>query len=716
MRNTLFRCGAVAVAFLFSPVQSVLSQHILFEDFSGYSETWELGNNWSVNEGTESELVPDPFDPDNNTVFVPVDTASRRVNSFDAVTPTDEDPVSFSFRFYDDDISRSGRQWMMLSDGTDERILSLGIHTSDSSGKFQLRELTEPGLEGRDWIDLDSNRREGWSTLQIILYSDTLDVIINGEPDSAATDLSWGGGEFTTIMLGPNVTSATAAYYDMVVLTTDLTYDPHPENPIIITDEPEHQAAGLGDDVTFSVVATGEEPLTYRWRKDKEYLSDGDRISGSETDTLTIDNVDLDDRGSYSVVILSDADPGGAISRGANLSLELGETLLLRYNFDESATGNEDALDIGAAPPADGVFEGPATRTDATPGGFSEGAVDFTQGDGLRYIYNDDAEKLDELEQFTLTTWINLQAPPSGNLRLLAKQGAWDGATSPGFTWNVNDPPEGERTAANFGLRLFVGGDAGFGHDLVPGHPVALDADDKWVFVAVTYDGTVGSDNVNYYSGGDDSGAVTGHEGTTTANGGTTIATDARFMIGHTDAANTADTAPRGFFDDARVYAGILSQEALEEVRLENLTDGLPPVGGYEEWRESYFEGDDLDDSVSGPMADASGDGMKNLLKYALGLDPTVATTDGRPLVDKLESGEGDHYLTLTFTRPPQEERPDITYVVKAATELGDWTAETVEEDSFVNEDGSTTEVHRATTTIDEQPGGFLLLEVVLDP
>ncbi|WP_367873855.1 lamin tail domain-containing protein [Luteolibacter sp. Populi] len=59
-----------------------------------------------------------------------------------------------------------------------------------------------------------------------------------------------------------------------------------------------------------------------------------------------------------------------------------------------------------------------------------------------------------------------------------------------------------------------------------------------------------------------------------------------------------------------------------------------PPhtVGGvmtYEQWRQLHFTGGDLaDPGISGPDADSDGDGTANLLEYAFGTDPEVASTE----------------------------------------------------------------------------------------
>lgn len=248
------------------------------------------------------------------------------------------------------------------------------------------------------------------------------------------------------------------------------------------------------------------------------------------------------------------------------------QTLLLRYNFDEADNGAADAADSGAAPAAAGTLVG-TRRIGTTPGAFSKGGIDTSGAatNNLKYVSGGDAAKLDGLETFTLTAWINVQDTPSGNRRIMAKQAA--NATFSGFSWNVNDPPEGVRSASNFGMRLFIGGEKGFQHD-VNGPRVKVDADKKWVFVAVSYDGTLDTDNVNYYVGSVSE--IVTNQVTTTIDAGKTVDSEARFTVSHTDAAIASNTALQGWIDDVRVYSGVLKAEQLNAIRLENLPSANP--------------------------------------------------------------------------------------------------------------------------------------------
>lgn len=73
-----------------------------------------------------------------------------------------------------------------------------------------------------------------------------------------------------------------------------------------ITTAPLPQTFLDGDTVTFTVAASGDN-LSFQWRKDDVDLMDDTRITGSQTNTLVIQNASALDEGSYTVVITNDA-------------------------------------------------------------------------------------------------------------------------------------------------------------------------------------------------------------------------------------------------------------------------------------------------------------------------------------------------------------------------------------------------------------------------
>jgi unsaturated rhamnogalacturonyl hydrolase len=88
----------------------------------------------------------------------------------------------------------------------------------------------------------------------------------------------------------------------------------------VITSQPSSRTNYAGRTATFSVIATGTEPLSYQWIKDDtNALIDSTNVSGSRTNILTLGNVQDADAGSYAVVITNAA--GGTKSDPATLTV-----------------------------------------------------------------------------------------------------------------------------------------------------------------------------------------------------------------------------------------------------------------------------------------------------------------------------------------------------------------------------------------------------------
>jgi hypothetical protein len=73
-----------------------------------------------------------------------------------------------------------------------------------------------------------------------------------------------------------------------------------------ITSQPQSITASLNSNVTFSVSASGDPPLTYQWQSGSSNLSDNAKFTGSNTNILYINSVQYEDTGSgYRVIIVS---------------------------------------------------------------------------------------------------------------------------------------------------------------------------------------------------------------------------------------------------------------------------------------------------------------------------------------------------------------------------------------------------------------------------
>lgn len=91
-------------------------------------------------------------------------------------------------------------------------------------------------------------------------------------------------------------------------------------------------------------------------------------------------------------------------------------------------------------------------------------------------------------------------------------------------------------------------------------------------------------------------------------------------------------------------------------------------AAGFSSWQTSNFTVEELaNPGVSGPNAVYGQDGLPNLVKYALGLNPKVNATSGLP-----EAGATATDWTYTYTKPASV--TDVTLTVETSTNLTAWT------------------------------------------
>jgi len=132
-----------------------------------------------------------------------------------------------------------------------------------------------------------------------------------------------------------------------------------------------------------------------------------------------------------------------------------------------------------------------------------------------------------------------------------------------------------------------------------------------------------------------------------------------------------------------------------------------PHSNAYRSWSAQFFTPAELaDPQVSAAEADASGDGVPNLIKYALGIDPAIRTRAGLPAVDT-ESG----FLTFSFQRLVKT--ADLSLVVEISTDLISWSTLTTEGTVIDNGDGTENLTLRSDTPLSNQPRQFIRLRVI---
>ena len=131
------------------------------------------------------------------------------------------------------------------------------------------------------------------------------------------------------------------------------------------------------------------------------------------------------------------------------------------------------------------------------------------------------------------------------------------------------------------------------------------------------------------------------------------------------------------------------------------------------QWQEAWFGPNAHNPEIAGPHADPDGDGIPNLMEYALALNPSVPLAGddtsghaGRPALDP-----NPDVLALIYRQ--NMNAPDIAFQVEHSADLGatdPWTPAPVVETVLAEENG--VRVIHAAMPLDGHPRGFLRLRV----
>jgi hypothetical protein len=175
--------------------------------------------------------------------------------------------------------------------------------------------------------------------------------LVNGDITSGST---------TNVLTISNVQTTNSGNYTVIV--TNVVGSVTSSNAVLtvtnvpptITQQPMDQTVAVGSNVTFSVYATGTEPLSYQWQVNGTNLVDGGNITNSTTTNLIISNVQLtDDGGNYTVIVTNLA--GSLTSSNAVLTVTTNTGLFIMQSINQKVAPLSFA-NIVAAPGSDGGF------------------------------------------------------------------------------------------------------------------------------------------------------------------------------------------------------------------------------------------------------------------------------------------------------------------------------------------------------------------------
>lgn len=454
-----------------------------------------------------------------------------------------------------------------------------------------------------------------------------------------------------------------------------------------IVAQPESQTVTAGEAVSFSVVATGVPAPAFVWWKDDEI------IAGADEATLHFGAVLTVDAGTYAVVVSNAA--GSVTSRDVTLTVQRRAQTILFDLLPGKQTGDAPFV-LGATAssglPVSYVSSEPAvaTVTGSTVTIIGAGATTITASQAGNATYLPAAEVSRQLVVTTASALSVLLedefdgaagTPPTASLYQWGGDVALNGAGQLGFsTDNANQ--SWLRTIA--GRAVGAGGSVvvrfrayAYAEDWNPGvygdrQPrglrVGTDPDNAVEFYSVTRtllgmrlrrDG-VETSLTHPLPGGVDT--MNDYEITVTAS-------TAVFRVNGELAGTLTGPPPSGalnvYFSTSDGGAGNVPMTV---ERLSLATE----LGGFDLWRVTHFEPAELlDESLTGATAIYAADGLPNLVKYALGLEPKQSHSDA-----VMEAGLTATDWIATFRRPAAI--TDVSCVVQASTNLTDWTTDGV--------------------------------------
>ncbi|HZI31397.1 MAG TPA: immunoglobulin domain-containing protein, partial [Candidatus Binatia bacterium] len=166
-----------------------------------------------------------------------------------------------------------------------------------------------------------------WMSLAFVLNGSVQNGITGNVDWQQATNYIGAGTQILQWNLYPthDAFAGGTAWVDRVEITPGGT-------PVNITANPAGSTNNAGDNVTFSVSATGTPPLLYQWRLNGVSLPDATNA------TLSLNNIQTNNAGIYSVTVTNDF--GGAVSSNATLAVNASAPVITLQPVSQSQPVN----------------------------------------------------------------------------------------------------------------------------------------------------------------------------------------------------------------------------------------------------------------------------------------------------------------------------------------------------------------------------------------
>jgi len=198
------------------------------------------------------------------------------------------------------------------------------------------------------------------------------------------SDLSNGGdisGVTTTTLTVVNVDSGDEGDYRCVVTDTGGSLASDEAGLVLktatsVTQDPSAQDVCAGSTAEFFIYADGNGELTYQWQKDSSDIDDGGDLSGTETSTLTISNVEAGDADSYRCIVTADC--GSDTSSAAALTLKDATSITDQPDADSVCSGATAQFTVAASGEGALTYQWQKDSSDLSDGGHYSGVTTAT--------------------------------------------------------------------------------------------------------------------------------------------------------------------------------------------------------------------------------------------------------------------------------------------------------------------------------------------------
>lgn len=506
------------------------------------------------------------------------------------------------------------------------------------------------------------------------------------------TAISGNPSALTAQLTLTNVQAAAAGSYDVVVTngvgsgatSSAVALQVQAAAPTITT-QPTSRVGVTGGNTTFTVAAKGTEPFTYQWRKGGVALSDGTGIAGATTATLTLSSLALDSAGSYDVVI-SNGVGADAVSAAATLAVNPPADTTVTWDFATAAPTSGLPATVTGGTATSNSNNGTVTALSATSssGSYTGASAGNNLGAAARTgALNTTASTGSAYFEFTLTPqtgsrlrFLNLsfgnRSTGTGPLAYTIFTSADNfaaplatGTLSNNSNWSLQTPLfAGLTLPLDAALTVRLYGHSGTGSAgvntinwRIDDLKVGLTVDSRPAIVtSPTTQNAVAGDTVTLSVNASGTGPLTysWRKGGQAITGNSSASTATLSLAGVT-------VGDSGDYD-------VVVSNSLGDATSQTAT--LTVVSRFDAWRALQFTSEELANPLlSGPQASFLGDGIPNLVKYALGLDPKVAAPADRLPSVTVTATE----WVYTYRRDPA--RTDVGLAVETTTNFSSWSS-----------------------------------------